>query len=171
VPASPLDDPSAAPFAGTVAPGEHADGVYVFTIPEEDRGSVTVSVGYQAARRSWSSPAPRAEHRGYHGAGAAAPAGPRRAPRARSSTGPTGSSSSRRPRSRTASTSRWRCPGPARSSRSSSGAACASSSVACRYSATRRCGHAAPSDWWPTRCWGRSLRCGCSAGTASRART
>jgi hypothetical protein len=48
VPASPLDDPSAAPFAGTVAPGEHADGVYVFTIPEEDRGSVTVSVGYQA---------------------------------------------------------------------------------------------------------------------------
>lgn len=48
VPASPLDDPSAAPFAGTVAPGEHADGVYVFTIPEEDRGSVTVSVGYRA---------------------------------------------------------------------------------------------------------------------------
>jgi hypothetical protein len=48
VPASPLGDPSAAPFAGTVAPGEHADGVYVFTIPEEDRGSVTVSVGYQA---------------------------------------------------------------------------------------------------------------------------
>lgn len=48
VPASPLDDPSAAPFAGTVAPGEHADGVYVFTIPEEDRGSVAVSVGYQA---------------------------------------------------------------------------------------------------------------------------
>ena len=48
VPASPLDDPSTAPFAGTVAPGEHADGVYVFTIPEEDRGSVTVSVGYQA---------------------------------------------------------------------------------------------------------------------------
>lgn len=48
VPASPLDDPSAAPFAGTVAPGDHADGVYVFTIPEEDRGSVTVSVGYRA---------------------------------------------------------------------------------------------------------------------------
>ena len=48
VPASPLGDPSAAPFAGTVAPGGHADGVYVFTIPEEDRGSVTVSVGYQA---------------------------------------------------------------------------------------------------------------------------
>lgn len=47
-PASPLNDPSAAPFAGTVAPGEHADGVYVFTIPEEDRGSVTVSVGYRA---------------------------------------------------------------------------------------------------------------------------
>ena len=48
VPASPLGDPSAALFAGTVAPGGHADGVYVFTIPEEDRGSVTVSVGYQA---------------------------------------------------------------------------------------------------------------------------
>ena len=48
VPASPLTDPSAAPFAGTVAPDEHADGVYVFTIPEADRESVTVSVGYQA---------------------------------------------------------------------------------------------------------------------------
>lgn len=48
VPASPLDDPSEDPFAGTIAPGEHAQGVYVFSIPEADRGSVTLSVGYQA---------------------------------------------------------------------------------------------------------------------------
>jgi hypothetical protein len=48
VPASPLGDPSAAPFTGTIAPGEGAEGVYVFSIPVEDRGSVTLSVGYQA---------------------------------------------------------------------------------------------------------------------------
>ena len=48
VPASPLGDPSAAPFTGTIAPGEHAEGVYVFSIPVADRGSVTLSVGYQA---------------------------------------------------------------------------------------------------------------------------
>jgi hypothetical protein len=47
-PASPLDDPSQAPFAGTVAPGDHAEGVYVFSLAETARGSVTVSVGYQA---------------------------------------------------------------------------------------------------------------------------
>lgn len=48
VPASPLDDPSEAPFTGTVDPGESAEGVYVFSIPVKDRGSVTLSVGYQA---------------------------------------------------------------------------------------------------------------------------
>jgi hypothetical protein len=47
-PASPLDDRSQAPFAGTVAPGDHAEGVYVFSLAEAARGSVTVSVGYQA---------------------------------------------------------------------------------------------------------------------------
>ena len=47
-PASPLDDPSERPFSGTVAPGETAEGVYVFTVPVDDRAAVTVSVGYQA---------------------------------------------------------------------------------------------------------------------------
>jgi hypothetical protein len=47
-PASPLDDPSERPFSGTVAPGESAEGVYVFTVPVDDRAAVTVSVGYQA---------------------------------------------------------------------------------------------------------------------------
>jgi hypothetical protein len=48
VPASPLDDPSAAPFTGMLQPGKQATGVYVFSIPENRRISVTVSVGYQA---------------------------------------------------------------------------------------------------------------------------
>ncbi|SNR41369.1 hypothetical protein [Blastococcus mobilis] len=47
-PASPLDDPSQAPFSGTVAAGESADGVYVFSIPSDARHSITLSVGYQA---------------------------------------------------------------------------------------------------------------------------
>lgn len=47
-PASPLDDPSVAPFHGVVAPGKSADGVYVFSIAVRDRASVTVTVGYQA---------------------------------------------------------------------------------------------------------------------------
>ena len=48
VPASPLEDPSQRPFVGTVEPGETADGVYVFTVPADARGSVTVEVGYEA---------------------------------------------------------------------------------------------------------------------------
>ena len=47
-PASPLDDPSRSPFSGTVAPGGTAEGVYVFTVPVDDRADVTLSVGYQA---------------------------------------------------------------------------------------------------------------------------
>ena len=47
-PASPLDDPSARPFSGTVAAGDTAEGIYVFSVDEESRESVTVSVGYQA---------------------------------------------------------------------------------------------------------------------------
>jgi hypothetical protein len=47
-PASPLNDPSAAPFTGTLEPGATGEGVYVFSVPEEDRELVTVSVGYRA---------------------------------------------------------------------------------------------------------------------------
>jgi hypothetical protein len=47
-PASPLDDPSQRPFSGTAAPGGTAEGVYVFTVPVDDRAAVTLSVGYQA---------------------------------------------------------------------------------------------------------------------------
>lgn len=46
-PASPLDDPAAAPFAGVLQPGDSAVGVYVFTVAEDARESVTVSVGYR----------------------------------------------------------------------------------------------------------------------------
>ncbi|WP_156036242.1 hypothetical protein [Blastococcus sp. URHD0036] len=47
-PASPLDDPSRVPFTGMVAPGESGEGVYVFTVPTQDRDLITVEVGYQA---------------------------------------------------------------------------------------------------------------------------
>ena len=47
-PASPLDDPSRRPFAGELAAGRSADGVYVFTVPAGARDHVTVEVGYQA---------------------------------------------------------------------------------------------------------------------------
>lgn len=46
-PAPPLDDPSRAPFHGRLAPGATATGVYVFRVPAEDRGAVTLTVGYQ----------------------------------------------------------------------------------------------------------------------------
>jgi len=45
-PAPPVDDPSSAPFTGTLEPGGTAEGVYVFTVPEDARDRVTVSVGY-----------------------------------------------------------------------------------------------------------------------------
>jgi hypothetical protein len=47
VPASPLGDPSAATFSGTLEPGGTADAVYVFRVPADARDAVTVSVGYQ----------------------------------------------------------------------------------------------------------------------------
>jgi hypothetical protein len=43
-PASPVDDPSAAPFAGPLEVGAQGEGVYVFQVPEDQRGAVTVSV-------------------------------------------------------------------------------------------------------------------------------
>lgn len=48
IPASPLDDPSAAPFAGTAQPSADAVGVYVFSVPAGDRHLVSLTVGYQA---------------------------------------------------------------------------------------------------------------------------
>jgi hypothetical protein len=47
-PASPLDDPSRAPFSGMVDPGASGVGVYVFSVPTDVRDGITVEVGYQA---------------------------------------------------------------------------------------------------------------------------
>lgn len=47
-PASPLDDPSRSPFRGTLAPGDTAEGSYVFSVPTGARDQVTVEVGYRA---------------------------------------------------------------------------------------------------------------------------
>ena len=47
-PASPLDDPSQAPFSGAIGPGETADGVYVFSVPADARDAITVDLSYQA---------------------------------------------------------------------------------------------------------------------------
>ncbi len=48
VPASPLDDPTSAPFTGTAGPGADATGVYVFSVSEGQRDALTLAVGYQA---------------------------------------------------------------------------------------------------------------------------
>ena len=47
-PASPLEDPSQRPFTGMLEPGESGQGVYVFTVPADQRDVVTIEVGYQA---------------------------------------------------------------------------------------------------------------------------
>ena len=46
-PASPLEDRSQSPFAGSLPPGDTAEGVYVFAVPADDRDSVRVEVGVQ----------------------------------------------------------------------------------------------------------------------------
>ena len=46
-PASPLDDPAAVPLSGVLEPGDSAVGVYVFTVADDARETVTVSVGYR----------------------------------------------------------------------------------------------------------------------------
>jgi hypothetical protein len=47
-PASPLNDSSAVPFHGTLDQGGSTTGVYVFSVPENARDSVTITVGYRA---------------------------------------------------------------------------------------------------------------------------
>lgn len=49
-PASPVNDPTAASFTGVLPPGASAEGRYVFTVPEDARDVVMVSVGYEAGR-------------------------------------------------------------------------------------------------------------------------
>lgn len=46
-PGSPLDDPSRRAFSGTLAPGASAEGAYVFSVPENGRDGVRVSVAYR----------------------------------------------------------------------------------------------------------------------------
>jgi hypothetical protein len=46
-PGSPAEDPSNAPFSGTLPAGDEAEGVYVFSVPKDSRDMVTVEVGYQ----------------------------------------------------------------------------------------------------------------------------
>ncbi len=45
-PASSLSDPGARPFEGELAPGGRATAAYVFGVPEEARGRVSVSTSY-----------------------------------------------------------------------------------------------------------------------------
>jgi hypothetical protein len=45
-PAGTLTQPGGAPFEGTVAPGDSAEGTYLFTVPETDRDDVTLTVDY-----------------------------------------------------------------------------------------------------------------------------
>lgn len=47
-PASPLNDPSQATFGGVLQSGKAAEGRYVFSVPEDARDVVTVTVGYTA---------------------------------------------------------------------------------------------------------------------------
>jgi hypothetical protein len=46
-PAPPLNDPSASAFFGPLPAGEAAEAVYVFRVPPEQRGQVTLEVGYR----------------------------------------------------------------------------------------------------------------------------
>jgi hypothetical protein len=46
-PAPPLNDPSASAFYGSLRAGEAAEAVYVFRVPPDQRGQVTLEVGYR----------------------------------------------------------------------------------------------------------------------------
>ncbi|MDT0275714.1 hypothetical protein [Blastococcus goldschmidtiae] len=43
-PAPPLEDPSQSPFAGSLPPGDAAEGGYVFRVPADDRQEIRVEV-------------------------------------------------------------------------------------------------------------------------------
>ncbi|GAA2726843.1 DUF4352 domain-containing protein [Cellulomonas aerilata] len=64
-PATEVSGPGRQPFVGDVAPGATATGTYVFVVPTEQRGAVSVSLEYRAG-------APVAV---FQGSAAAAPAG------------------------------------------------------------------------------------------------
>lgn len=49
-PAGTLVKPGGKPFSGTVGPGETQDAVFLFTIPEDARGDVTITVDYAAGQ-------------------------------------------------------------------------------------------------------------------------
>jgi len=52
-PAGGLMKPGGAPFEGTLKVGESAEGVYVYNIPESQRGDVTLTVDYRAGQPSF----------------------------------------------------------------------------------------------------------------------
>lgn len=47
-PAPPLTKPGGAPLEGSIAAGESAEGVYLFTLPADARSEVTIGVDYRA---------------------------------------------------------------------------------------------------------------------------
>ncbi|GGD00132.1 hypothetical protein GCM10011512_28720 [Tersicoccus solisilvae] len=47
-PAGNVTQPGGRPFTGTLAPGADATGVYLFSIPTDQRGRVRVTVDYRA---------------------------------------------------------------------------------------------------------------------------
>lgn len=49
-PAGGLVKPGAAPFGGTLEVGDSTEGVYVYSIPEDQRGDVTVTLDYRAGQ-------------------------------------------------------------------------------------------------------------------------
>lgn len=49
-PAGGLVKPGAAPFEGTLDIGDSTDGVYVYSIPESERGDVTLTLDYRAGQ-------------------------------------------------------------------------------------------------------------------------
>jgi hypothetical protein len=49
-PAGGLVKPGAAPFEGTLAVGDSTDGVYVYSIPEDQRSDVTLTLDYRAGQ-------------------------------------------------------------------------------------------------------------------------